>query len=179
MTTPSPDARFRQTTPAPRAIRIAGLVIAGIGLVVLVATGGSALGMVVAVLLVAVGAVVGSLRIRITLDTDEVEVTLVPLRRIRIPFSAIADCTVVDHLRPRTVGGIGVRRLPGGGAAILLDAGPAVAIESATGRPTSSAARSRGRRPRGSATGPPPRPSPRPTPATRRIRPRPPPRLVA
>lgn len=133
MTTPSPDARFRQTTPAPRAVRIAGLVIAVVGLVVLIATGGSALGVVVAVLLVAAGAVVGSLRIRITLDPDEVEVALVPLKRIRISYSAIADCTVVDHLRPRTVGGIGVRRLPGGGAAILLDAGPAVAIEAADG----------------------------------------------
>jgi hypothetical protein len=60
-------------------------------------------------------------------------VALVPVRRIRIPYSAIADCTVVDHLRPRTVGGIGVRSLPGGGAAILLDAGPAVAIEAADG----------------------------------------------
>ncbi|QIS39557.1 hypothetical protein [Clavibacter capsici] len=133
MTTPSPDARFRQTTPAPRAIRLAGLALAVVGLVALVATGGSALGVVLAVLLVATGAVVGSLRIRITLDPDEVEVALVPLRRIRIPYSAVADCTVVDHLRPRTVGGIGVRSLPGGGAAILLDAGPAVAIESADG----------------------------------------------
>ncbi|PPF57486.1 hypothetical protein C5C13_09555 [Clavibacter michiganensis] len=133
MTTPSPDARFRQTTPAPRAVRLAGLVIAVVGLVALIATGGSALGVVVAVLLVAAGAVVGSLRIRITLDPDEVEVALVPLTRIRIPYSAVADCTVVDHLRPRTVGGIGVRRLPGGGAAILLDAGPAVAIEAADG----------------------------------------------
>ncbi|OUE31406.1 hypothetical protein BFL35_05390 [Clavibacter michiganensis] len=133
MTTPSSDARFRQTTPAPRAIRIAGLVIAVVGLVALVATGGSAVGVVLAVLLVATGAVVGSLRIRITLDPDEVEVALVPLRRIRLPYSAVADCTVVDHLRPRAVGGIGVRSFPGGGAAILLDAGPAVAIESADG----------------------------------------------
>ncbi|MBF4619003.1 hypothetical protein ITJ44_13060 [Clavibacter sp. VKM Ac-2873] len=133
MTTPSPDARFRQTTPAPRAVRIAGLALAVAGLVVLVATGGAALGVVVAVLLVAAGAIVGSLRIRITLDPDAVEVALVPLRRIRIPYSAIADCTVVDHLRPRTVGGLGVRSLPGGGAAILLDAGPAVAIEAADG----------------------------------------------
>ena len=133
MTTPSPDARFRQTTPAPRAMRVAAFVIAAAGLVLLVATGGAALGVVVAVLLVAAGAIVGSLRIRITLDPDEVEVALVPLRRIRIPYSAIADCTVVDHLRPRTVGGIGVRSLPGGGAAILLDAGPAVAIEAADG----------------------------------------------
>jgi hypothetical protein len=133
VTTPSPDARFRQTTPAPRAIRLAGLVIAALGLVVLVATGGGALGVVVALALLAAGAVIGSLRIRITLDPDDVEVALVPLRRIRIPYSAIADCTVVDHLRPRTVGGIGVRSFPGGGSAILLDAGPAVAVESADG----------------------------------------------
>nr|WP_228512479.1 hypothetical protein [Clavibacter sp. VKM Ac-2872] len=114
-------------------MRVAAFVIAAAGLVLLVATGGAALGVVVAVLLVVAGAIVGSLRIRITLDPDEVEVALVPLRRIRIPYSAIADCTVVDHLRPRTVGGIGVRSLPGGGAAILLDAGPAVAIEAADG----------------------------------------------
>jgi hypothetical protein len=133
VTTPSPVARFRQTTPAPRAVRVAGLVIAALGLVALVATGGGALGVVVAVLLVAAGAVVGSLRIRITLDPDEVEVALIPFRRIRIPYSTIADCAVVDHLRPRTVGGIGVRALPGGGAALLLDAGPAIRIESADG----------------------------------------------
>jgi hypothetical protein len=133
VTTPSPHARFRQTTPAPRAVRLAGLALAVLGLVVLVATGGGAIGVVVALVLLAAGAVVGSLRIRITLDEDDVEVALVPLTRIRIPYSAIADCTVVDHLRPRTVGGIGVRSLPGGGAAILLDAGPAVAIESADG----------------------------------------------
>jgi hypothetical protein len=133
VTTPSPDARFRQTLRAPRAFRLAGLVIAALGLVALVATGGSALGVVVAVLLVAAGAVVGSLRIRITLDADDVEVALVPFRRIRIPYSTIADCAVVDHLRPRTVGGIGVRALPGGGAALLLDAGPAIRIESADG----------------------------------------------
>jgi hypothetical protein len=133
VTTPSPDARFRQTTPAPRRVRVAGLVLAAAGLVLLVATGGTAVGIVGAVLLIAAGAVVGSLRIRITLDPDEVELALVPLRRIRIPYSAIADCTVVDHLRPRTVGGIGVRPLPGGGAAILLDAGPAVAVEGADG----------------------------------------------
>lgn len=133
MTTPSPDARFRQTTPAPRAIRLGGLAIAVAGVVVLVAGGASAAGVVAALVLLAAGAVVGSLRIRITLDPDEVEVALVPLKRIRIPYSAIADCTVVDHLRPRTVGGVGVRSLPGGGAAILLDAGPAVAIESTDG----------------------------------------------
>ncbi|CAQ01289.1 hypothetical protein ACR8AL_02530 [Clavibacter sepedonicus] len=133
MTTPSPDARFRQTTPAPRPVRLAGLVIAVGGLVALVATGGTAVGVILAVLLVAAGAVVGALRIRITLDPGEVEVALVPLKRIRMPYSAVADCTVVDHLRPRTVGGIGVRSLPGGGAAILLDAGPAVAIEGADG----------------------------------------------
>ncbi|MBT1634426.1 hypothetical protein [Clavibacter michiganensis] len=133
MTTPSPDARFRQTTPAPRAIRLGGLVVAALGLVVVVATGGGAVGIVAGLVLLAAGAVVGSLRIRITLDADAVEVALVPLRRIRIPYAAIADCTVVDHLRPRTVGGIGVRALPGGGAAVLLDAGPAVSLESADG----------------------------------------------
>ena len=133
MTTPSPDARFRQTTPAPRGIRVVGLAIAVVGLVIVVATGGGAVGVVAGLVLLAAGAVVGSLRIRITLDPDEVEVALVPLKRIRIPYSAVADCTVVDHVRPRTVGGIGVRALPGGGAAILLDAGPAVAIESADG----------------------------------------------
>ncbi|UKF29258.1 hypothetical protein [Clavibacter nebraskensis] len=133
MTTPSPDARFRQTTPAPRGVRLVGLVLAVASLVVLATSGGGALGVIVAVLLVAAGAVVGSLRIRITLDPGEVEVALVPLKRIRIPYSGIADCTVVDHLRPRTVRGIGVRSLPGGGAAILLDAGPAVAIEAADG----------------------------------------------
>ena len=133
MTTPSPDARFRQTTPAPRAIRVVGLAIAAVGLVVVIATGGGAVGIVAGLVLLATGAVVGSLRIRITLDPDEVEVALVPLKRIRVPYSAVADCTVVDHLRPRTVGGIGVRALPGGGAAILLDAGPAVSIESADG----------------------------------------------
>ncbi|MFT7766614.1 hypothetical protein [Clavibacter tessellarius] len=133
MTTPSPDARFRQTTPAPRAIRLGGLVVAALGLVVVVATGGGAVGIVAGLVLLAAGAVVGSLRIRITLDADAVEVALVPLRRIRVPYAAIADCTVVDHLRPRTVGGIGVRALPGGGAAVLLDAGPAVSLESADG----------------------------------------------
>jgi len=133
VTTPSPDARFRQTTPAPRAIRVVGLAIAAVGLVVVIATGGGAVGIVAGLVLLATGAVVGSLRIRITLDPDEVEVALVPLKRIRVPYSAVADCTVVDHLRPRTVGGIGVRALPGGGAAILLDAGPAVSIESADG----------------------------------------------
>ena len=133
MTTPSPDARFRQTTPAPRAVRLVGLVVAVLGLVVVIATGGRAVGVVVGLVLLAAGAVVGSLRIRITLDPDEVEVALVPLRRIRIPYASISDCTVVDHLRPRTVGGIGARSLPGGGAAILLDAGPAVSIESADG----------------------------------------------
>jgi hypothetical protein len=133
VTTPSPDARFRQTTPAPRALRLGGLAIAVAGVVVLVAGGASAAGFVAALVLLAAGAVVGSLRIRITLDPDDVEVALVPLKRIRITYSAIADCTVVDHLRPRTVGGIGVRSLPGGGAAILLDGGPAVAIESADG----------------------------------------------
>jgi len=44
VTTPSPDARFRQTTPAPRAIRLGGLVVAALGLVVVVATGGGAVG---------------------------------------------------------------------------------------------------------------------------------------
>ncbi|MFT2712794.1 hypothetical protein [Clavibacter sp. Sh2126] len=133
MTTPSPDARFRQTTPAPRAIRVVGLAVAALGLVVVVATGGGVLGIVAGLVLLAAGAVVGSFRIRITLDPDEVEVALVPVKRIRIPYAAIADCTVVDHLRPRSVGGIGVRALPGGGAAVLLDAGPAVSIESADG----------------------------------------------
>ncbi|OUE28041.1 hypothetical protein BFL36_02275 [Clavibacter michiganensis] len=133
MTTPSPDARFRQTTPAPRAIRLGGLVVAALGLVVVVATGGGAVGIAAGLVLLAAGAVVGSLRIRITLDPDAVELALVPLRRIRVPYAAIADCTVVDHLRPRIVGGIGVRALPGGGAAVLLDAGPAVSIESADG----------------------------------------------
>ncbi|WP_414172234.1 hypothetical protein [Clavibacter tessellarius] len=177
MTTPSPDARFRQTTPAPRAIRLGGLVVAALGLVVVVATGGGAVGIVAGLVLLAAGAVVGSLRIRITLDADAVEVALVPLRRIRIPYAAIADCTVVDHLRPRTVGGIGVRALPGGERPSSWTPGPPSPSSRPTARGTSSAARSRARRPRGSATAPPPRPSP--TTPIRRIPPRPPPRLVA
>ncbi|MDQ0745698.1 hypothetical protein QFZ62_003006 [Clavibacter sp. B3I6] len=136
MTTPSPDARFRQTTPAPRAVRLVAVVMAALGLAVLgiSAMGGAASpGVIAGVLLIVAAFVVDGLRIRITLDADEVEVALVPFRRIRIPYSAIADCAVVDHLRPRTVGGIGVRALPGGGAALLLDAGPAIRIESADG----------------------------------------------